>query len=64
MRTGAIKKLERKATLVTGAARGTGGAIAEQLAGRPVLINYATSKEDAEALAERHPRRGGRTHVS
>jgi NAD(P)-dependent dehydrogenase (short-subunit alcohol dehydrogenase family) len=34
-RTGTIKKLERKATLITGAARGTGAAIAEQLAGRP-----------------------------
>ena len=29
-----MKKLERKAALVTGAARGTGAAIAEQVGGR------------------------------
>ena len=29
-----------------------------------VIVPAARRKEDAEALAERHPRRGGRTHVS
>jgi len=48
-----MNSLEGKVALVTRAARGTGAAIAERLAadGASVAINYATSKEDAEALA-------------
>jgi len=54
---------DRRAAIVTGAARGIGAAIAERLAsdGFGVVINYAGSADEAEALAEKIEKAGGRS---
>jgi 3-oxoacyl-[acyl-carrier protein] reductase len=54
---------DRKAAIVTGAARGIGAAIARRLAsdGFGIVINYAGSADQAEALADEIEKGGGRS---
>jgi 3-oxoacyl-[acyl-carrier protein] reductase len=49
------KKLEGQVAVVTGASKGLGAAIAEHLAvsGAAVVVNYASSRADAEAAVKR-----------
>jgi 3-oxoacyl-[acyl-carrier protein] reductase len=47
-----MSKLNDKVAIVTGASRGIGASIAKHLAheGAAVVVNYATSKEDADRV--------------
>ncbi|MDE2143762.1 MAG: glucose 1-dehydrogenase [Elusimicrobia bacterium] len=56
------QKLQGKVAVVTGGARGIGAAIAARLAadGAAVVVNYAKSAKEAEAVAEAIRKAGGR----
>lgn len=57
-----MSKLEGKVAVVTGGSKGIGAAIAKALAqdGAAVVVNYATSKADADAVVEAITVGGGR----
>ena len=56
------KKLEGKVAVVTGASKGIGASIAKALAeeGASVVVNYASSKQGADAVVAEIARRGGK----
>ena len=56
-----MKKLENKVAVVTGASKGIGASIAKHLAaeGASVVVNYASSKADAERVVSEIVKDGG-----
>jgi 3-oxoacyl-[acyl-carrier protein] reductase len=56
------KKLAGKVAVVTGASKGIGAGIAKQFAaeGAAVVVNYASSKSDADKVVDEITKRGGK----